>query len=289
MNKQRKLGIFFGILGVVLMSIESPLIKLASLYWADVSFILGISLILSINTLLLSRGKKFFIKNYKIAYKGVIISGLCAGLSNLSFVSAVIYGGVANTVLILATAPVFSAIFMWILFKKPTPKSIFLATFFIFVGLYVILKDELGDGTFLGVLLAFLCVTFMISIYISLSYFKRSSKLAYVSVAGFVLCFTSLPFVSLHVNLNSFLTIFFIGFLTMPLSRYLLGMGSKYVFPQEMSLILILESVLAPLWAWWWLGDKPPLNTFIGGGIILGSLILYILSTNKKSITVKQD
>ncbi len=285
MNKQRKFGLLIGMLGVVLMSIESPLFKLSKLYWADVCFILGISLIISINAILLLKGKKFFIKSYKRSYKGVILSGLCAGFSNLAFISAVIYGGVANTVLILATAPIFSAIFMWMLYKKPTPKSIFVSTFFIFVGLYVILRNELGEGTLLGVVLAFICVMFMISIYISLSHYKRSSKIAFLSVAGICLSIASFPFISLHVNLNSFFIIFLVGLFTMPFSRYLIGLSSKYVLPQEISLILILESVLAPLCAWWWLGEKPSFDTFLGGSIILGSLVVYIISTNKKPIS----
>ncbi len=155
LSKKHKIGLFFAIFGTALMSIESPLIKLSNLYWADASFLMGICLMVSTNALLIFKGKEFFIKSYKIGYKGVLLAGLCAGLSNSSFIPAVIYGGVANTVLILSTAPIVSAIIMWLFFKKATSKAIFVSTFFIFLGLYIILKDDLTSGTLIGTFLAF--------------------------------------------------------------------------------------------------------------------------------------
>lgn len=282
MNENHKKGIIFATISIILMSIESPFVKLANLYWADTSFLLGIGLIISINAILASKGKRYFIQSYKTQFVGVLLSGLSVGLGNLTFVSAVIYGGVANTVLILATSPIFSALAMWILFKKQTPKTIFIATFFIMVGLYIILQNDLGTTTFLGTFLAFLCVGFMISTFIVLSHFKNASKFAFISIAGFCLSGFSFPFASLHVNLESALCILFLGLLTMPISRFFLGLGAKNILPQELSLLMILESVLAPLWAWWWIGEKPLISTFIGGGIILATLALYILSSTKK-------
>lgn len=264
------------------MSLESPLIKIANLHWADVSFLLGIGLITSINFMLILKGKDFFITNYKRGFLSVTFVGFLMGLANLNFVSAVIYGDVANTVLILATSPIFSAILMWIFFKQKTPKSIFVATFFIFIGLFIILKSDITEGSFLGIFLAFACMFVMIGVFISLSYYQNISKLAFISLAGVFLCIFSLPFAKFDLNPTSCIIILGIGLFIMPVSRYFLGIGAKLILPQELSLLTILESVLAPLWAWWWIGDKPSLDTFIGAFIILSTLVFYILSTTKK-------
>lgn len=282
MKNNHKNGLIFAIISIFLMSIESPLIKLSNLHWANASFLLGLGSFVSINLLLILKGKEYFVQSYKIEFKGVLLSGLSMCLANLNFVSAVIYGGVANTVLILATTPIFSAFAMWIIFKKPTNRGIFIATFFILVGLFIILRDDLGNGSFLGTLLALACVGFMINTFITISNFKNASKLAFISVSGFFLCIFSYPFTWLHVDFKSALIVLFLGLLTMPLSRYFLGLGAKLILPQELGLLMILESVLAPLWAWWWLGDKPSLDTFIGGGIIFATLALYILNSTKK-------
>lgn len=282
MNENHKKGLLISTLSILIMSAESPLIKMANLHWADTSFLVGIGLIFSINFIMILKGKEFFIDSYKNGFLNIALAGFFMGFGNLSFISAVIYGGVANTVLILATSPIFSSIIVWILYKKPTNKKVFIATFFIFIGLYIVLQKDLSGGSFLGIILAFTCMGFMIGVFITLSHFKNISKIAFISIAGLCLSAFSLPFTQFDLNLKSTILILLIGVFIMPYSRYLMGIGAKNILPQELSLLVILESVVAPFLAWWWIGDKPSFETFLGGFIILSTLFLYILSPNKK-------
>jgi len=70
-----KKGILLTLGGVVLMSVESPLIQISGLSAQTVGFFFGICLMISTNLLLISKGKKFFIDSYKTSTKGVVLSG----------------------------------------------------------------------------------------------------------------------------------------------------------------------------------------------------------------------
>ena len=176
-----KKGILLTLFGVILMSIESPLIQISGLTAQTVGFFFGISLLISTNSMLIYKGKKFFLDSYKTSTKGVILSGLLMGISSYCFVMAVYYAGIAKTVLILATSPVISALIAFLFLKQKTPMRIFISTFFVFIGLFFILSDDLGQNSLIGNFFAFACVLCFSSMFCILSLYKDASRLGYVS------------------------------------------------------------------------------------------------------------
>ncbi len=279
---QHKLGVILSTLGVIIMSIESPIIRLSNLPNFEVSFLLGICLFISTNLVMITKGKVFLVQNYTNDLKGNIIIGTCVGFSNFFFVLGIVYAGVANTVLILASTPIFCALFTKILFKTKTSISLYITTFFIFIGLYIVLYNDLQTSSLLGVIFAFCCTFCMTLMFTLLSFYKNASRISYISIGGFWLIVFSMFFIEFKNGFDDIFYIIFLGALTMPLSRYLIGVGAKYILAGELSLIFILESVFAPIFAWWWIGDSLKLNTIIGGLIIIISLIIYFLKKNPK-------
>lgn len=273
MNNHTK-GLLLVLLGVVLMSFESPLIQKSGLDGSSVSFFFGICLFITTNLIMISYGKRKFIEAYTIQKKGLLLSGLLMGSSNFFFITAVTYTGIAKTVLILAISPISSALFSYFIFKTKTPKRIFLATIFVFLGLYIILKDDLGANSLIGNVLALCCVICFSLMFCTLSHYKESSRVAYVSIAAVVVTVLSFFGASFDVTLEELLPIIFMGIIITPFSRIFLGSGAKYLLPAEVGLLVIAESILAPIWGWLWLDEKISFATFLGGAIILGTLII---------------
>ena len=53
----------------------------------------------------------------------------------------------------------------------------------------------------------------------------------------------------------------------------------------EISLIGLLESILAPLWVWWGVGERPSHLALVGGAIVIASLLLNeLLSARRKRV-----
>ena len=64
-----------------------------------------------------------------------------------------------------------------------------------------------------------------------------------------------------------------IGLLIMPLSFGLMTIAPKYISAAEVSLMLLLETVLAPIWVWLVLSERPNTQTLIGGAVVLAALL----------------
>jgi drug/metabolite transporter (DMT)-like permease len=65
------------------------------------------------------------------------------------------------------------------------------------------------------------------------------------------------------------------GLIMLPLSFGLMFIGPRYIPAPEVSLVLLLEAVLGPLWVWLALGEDPGVRTLFGGAIVLATLVVH--------------
>jgi drug/metabolite transporter (DMT)-like permease len=58
--------------------------------------------------------------------------------------------------------------------------------------------------------------------------------------------------------------------------------ATQYISAAEVSMTMVLETVLATLWAFIFFNETPESNSLIGGGIILSAIIIYTWMTMQK-------
>ena len=80
-----------------------------------------------------------------------------------------------------------------------------------------------------------------------------------------------------HMMTGNVLPIAITGIFVLPIPMYLLSYASRYTRATNVSLILLLESVLGPLWIWLGTGDQPTDLTLFGGFIVIFSTGSYLL------------
>ena len=86
----------------------------------------------------------------------------------------------------------------------------------------------------------------------------------------------------LSIDFKTLAVVMIMGLLISPISRVFLGNGAKYISASEVSLLMIIETIMAPVWVWIFLNEVPSSYTFIGGSIIVATLIVNSLYTLKK-------
>jgi drug/metabolite transporter (DMT)-like permease len=64
------------------------------------------------------------------------------------------------------------------------------------------------------------------------------------------------------------------GLYMLPIGTALMFIGPRYIPAPEVGLLLLLESVLGPVWVWLALGEAPGSYTLVGGAIVLSTLAL---------------
>lgn len=276
-------GLALTSLGVFIMSLESLFIKFTTISPFLFSFYIGIFMFISMISTFVFREKAVLKKALNSSIPILIICAILMGTSNIFFITAVKTTTVANVVIIFGTAALFSALFAYLFFKEKITINIIIASFFMFVGLFIIFNDELEIGSLNGNIYALLCTALFAMSFVLLSRYKQMNRVLLTAFSGLVLSIIAFFFCDdFSIDLKTLAIVMTMGLLISPISRVLLGTGAKYISASEVSLLMIIETIMAPVWVWIFLDEVPSSYTFIGGSIIVATLVANSLYTLKK-------
>lgn len=264
------------------MSFESWLIRIAHVSAQSVTFYFGLFMFASTFIALLSVKQTSIASLYTNDAKPILLSALFMGSSNLFFVLAIKHTTVANAVFILSSAPLVSSLIAYIMFRRKTPKRIFVASFFVFIGLFCILSDGLGGGAWEGNFYALLCVLSFSSLFAVLENYKEVSRLACIGAGGLFASFLAFMTAPIAIpDSYSLGVIFFMGGILTPVSRVLIGIGTKVLASVDVTLLTLIETVMAPIWVWLFLQEVPAFSTLVGGAIIVITLVINAMQAHR--------
>ena len=276
-------GLALTSLGVFIMSLESLFIKFTTISPFLFSFYIGIFMFISMISTFVFKEKAVLKKAFNSSMPILIVCAILMGTSNIFFITAIKTTTVANVVIIFGTAALFSALFAYIFFKEKITINIIIASFFMFVGLFIIFNDELEIGSLTGNIYALLCTALFAMSFVLLSRYKQMDRVLLTALSGLVLSIIAFFFCEdLAIDLKTLAVVMTMGLLISPISRVLLGTGAKYISASEVSLLMIIETIMAPVWVWIFLDEVPSSYTFIGGSIIVATLVVNSLYTLKK-------
>lgn len=212
----------------------------------------------------------------KIAGPYGLVYAFFAALSAILFVTAVQKTTVANTVLIIASLPAFAAFFSWLLLGERLSKRMIWTMCGAFAGIAIIAYGSstseagnlVGDGAALLVAMSFaLGITgarkaapaSMLPL-VPVGY-GGASLILLLFIDPFNVPSEAWPLVLLHGG-------FFIAF-----STTLLAIGPRYITTAEVGLLILLESILAPLLVWAILKEEPGGYALVGGAVLIITLV----------------
>lgn len=69
------------------------------------------------------------------------------------------------------------------------------------------------------------------------------------------------------------------GFVLMGIGVPMMNLGHRAVPTARISLLMMTELVLAPLWVWIWPGERPGATTLVGGGIVVAAVVGQVLGS----------
>ena len=277
-------GVFLCLFGITLLSPDSLLLRLIGAdLWTLAFWRGGLSAVgLSVVVLLLEGWKTGQQQLLRLTKQGVVVA-LSFAIANIAFIFSIQNTAVANTLVIMSLSPMFAALISHFFFRDPISTGTWLATFAIFLGLTLVFYGSLTTGGVVGDLAALVT---SICVAISLVLMREHRDISMVPALAWssgLVCLAALPF-ALPASLSgtSLILMLVLGLIVLPASLAMIGLAPRYLPAPEVSLILRLEALLAPLWVWLVLGEVPSRQTLIGGGIILTTLICLSLYTIRK-------
>ncbi len=269
-------GLLIAAGGVIVLSFDALLVRLADSDPWTVSFWRGLLISLSMAILVTIRGdwrwRPADTRTAVLAALIMLIYGINTGL----FVFSVSYTHAANTVVILASAPFFAALFSRWFLREPLARRTRIAIIVSLVGVTAVFGGSMGAPNWRGDAMALVLAMSTGGVLTLLRHGPDLPRTLLVSGAGLVTAAISWPLATpLSLEMNQFGWLLLMGCLQMPIASFCLMMAPKYLPSPEVSLFLLIETVLGPIWVWAVLQEEPELVTLIGGALILVTIAVH--------------
>jgi drug/metabolite transporter (DMT)-like permease len=105
--------------------------------------------------------------------------------------------------------------------------------------------------------------------------FPRISAFSAISCGGLLTALLVLPLASpLAISQADLGYLLIMGLYVVPIGTALMYVGPRYIPAAEVGLLLLLESILGPLWVWLALAEQPGIYTLMGGAVVLSTLAI---------------
>ena len=279
----RNKGLLLSLIGVIIISPDSLLIRLANIDDLSLIFYRSALPIITILIFLIYNYQKSFIKSFfLIGLPGVIYAILYA-ITHICFVYSIQNTAVANTLVLIASAPIFAALFSVFILKE-IPS--FFTWIVIFIALLAMIIIGIGSFTSTGLygdIMALIVAAGMGFSMVLVRLFKNKDLVPACLLGCLIAALYTLPFgVNFNINQNQIFYLLLMCLLILPIPFMILTIAPKYTPAHEVALIFLMESVLGTAWVWFVINEAPPANTIIGGVLLLGSVSIFIYQTTKK-------
>ena len=204
-----------------------------------------------------------------------IIAGLFLSLSFVAYVVAMSKTTVANVVFIISTQTIFLAIFGLLFLKEKITLKGLMAITLAFLGMVVMVGDSINQGTLFGNIVAFaIPINFTILVMI----IRKFPDLDMVPAIFYSGIFSGIYGLFLASNFTFSSNDIFMGFLLgvpqLAFGFICVTIGTKTTKAVTVGLLMLLETIFAPIWVWIFLNEVPPTSVFLGGTIIISAVIL---------------
>ena len=287
-------GIFLALLGALILTPDTLLMRLSELSggqmvaWratqaGSIFFIIGLC------PFILSRsGVK-----PKIWRKSFVALVFVQMANVFCFAYGIYLAPVAIVLIAVATVPVFSIILGAVVLKEAVDMRTWTIVIIVFFGVTLSVIGDINsyDIFNLSSILGGLCgLVVAFSLACNFVIIRKDKEVAFPLALGTggILCgllaFYFWPSAS-EINLKSMFYISLTGLLILPLSFILLSRASRMTPASNVSIIMLLETILGPLWVWTFTNERPQFLTIIGGIIVILALIYFFSNKRTQEVT----
>ena len=235
---------------------------------------LGMLLIYKIN---------FFKILFNSGYQGLIYIGTFS-LTNITFVVSIQNTNVANTLVMIATAPMLSAILGAIFLKEPPDKKTWISIIITFIAIIYIFFDSLKLGNFHGDILGFITALGLAIGAVTIRSAKTKNLVPAAVVGKLFVATFALFFIESFVLIdNDLIIIPLMCILCVAIPFVLVTIAPRFIPAAEVNLFFLLETIIGPVWVWFIIKEQPSIETLQGGSVIIATIAIHSFLKLKNS------
>jgi drug/metabolite transporter, DME family len=281
---QYRTGVLLVLVAAVLWSLMGLMIRQiveagtwAVLFWRSAGMVPVLLIVIR-----LRKGPGVLAKVIAVGWPGVI-GGLSLVLAFSGAIFAIQATSVANAVFLFSAAPFLTAILGWVLLREPVRMATWGAIALAGIGMFVMVREGLAAGALAGNVAALLSALGFAIFTIALRWGKLAEMMPAVVLGGVFSMITGgivsmVQAETLMVPLHDIAIAMGMGAVILAIGMALYTLGSRIIPAAELTLLSMVEVMLAPVWVWLLLGETASAGTFAGGAILLAAVAFNAMS-----------
>ena len=283
LSNQHK-GSLLAFIAVMLITPDSIFIRLSNIETWGMLFYRG-----AIPFVVVLAGLIFFYKNnlfkalVNIGYPGIFYI-ISFSICNITFIISIQNTNVANTLVMIAMAPMLSAILGSIFLKEIPDRKTWIAIIITLISVAYIFHDSIEMGNFYGDLFGII-TSFGLACNAVIARYAKNRDLVPSAVIG-KLCVAIFAFffVDSFLLIDSDLIIVpLMCIMCVAIPFVLVTIAPRFIPAEEVNLFFLLETIIGPFWVWLVIKEQPSLETIQGGAVIILTIAIHSFLKLRKS------
>jgi len=282
-NQQK--GSLLAFTAVMFITPDSLFIRLAHIdTWGLLFYRGAIPFVAVLLGLLVVYKKNFFKLFFSMGYPGIVYT-ITFSVTNITFIISIQNTNVANTLIMIAMAPMLSAILGALFLKENPDKKTWTTIFITFLAVAYIFYDSIQLGNFFGDIFGFItALGLAIGAVVIRSAKDRnlvpSAAIGKLLVAVFALFFIeNFKLIETDIYIVPLMCILWVS-----IPFVLVTIAPRFITAAEVNLFFLLETILGPIWVWLVIKEQPSLETIQGGLVIIIAIAIHSYMSLKKNI-----
>ncbi len=283
LSNQHK-GSLLAFIAVMLITPDSIFIRLSNIETWGMLFYRG-----AIPFVVVLIGLIFFYKNnllkalVNIGYPGIFYV-ISFSICNITFLISIQNTNVANTLVMIAMAPMLSAILGSIFLKEVPDHKTWVAIIVTLISVTYIFYDSIEMGNFYGDLFGII-TAFGLACNAVIARFAKNRDLVPSAVIG-KLCVAIFAFFfvdSFSLIGTDLIIVPLMCVMCVAIPFVLVTIAPRFIPAEEVNLFFLLETIIGPFWVWMVIKEQPSIETIQGGTVIILTIAIHSFLKLKKS------
>jgi len=274
-SDMRKLAILLMIASSVVISFSGLIVRILEVGPLVMNFYRGMFLMCAVMVLLVVRYRGATIgRVISVGWSG-IIAGIMLAAAAITFLQSLTHTTVANTLFVLAAIPFVTAGLAWI-FLKERPNSATLITMVVaFAGIVIMIGEGFTIGAAYGNVMALL-TTLSFSIYAVLVRRNRQVDMLPAILISTLIIMAVVALMrqgELEISRQDLWLCLLWGGVMSGFTSACFIVASRHIVAAELTIFMLLEFALGPVWVWLFVNESPSRWTLVGGALVICAVL----------------
>jgi len=277
-------GSLLAFTAVFLITPDSLFIRLSNIETWGLLFYRGaIPFVTVLLGLLMVYKTNFFKLLFSMGRPGIFYA-VTFSITNITFLISIQNTNVANTLIMIAMAPMLSAVLGAIFLKENPDKKTWIAILITFLAAIYIFYDSIQLGNILGDIFGFVTALGLAIGAVIIRSAKEKNLVPSAMIGKLLVAVFALFFVKDLELINTDIFIVpLMCILCVAIPFVLVTIAPRFITAAEVNLFFLLETIFGPIWVWLVIKEQPSLETIIGGIVIILTLAIHSSLALKKT------